>query len=142
MNIIYEHLELLLRAAAVTQLAVAVLNLTLIRIMNWKPDLERMPLLIREVFHIHVQFISITLAIFGVLTWVCAGEITAAATPLAVGFAISVAIFWGIRSAMHGSITARSIGWETPAHCDPLGTVSRVRCALRSLPDCCGKDSA
>jgi UDP-N-acetylmuramyl pentapeptide phosphotransferase/UDP-N-acetylglucosamine-1-phosphate transferase len=100
MNTIYEHLELLLRAAAVTQLAVAILNLSLIRIMNWQPDLERMPLLIREVFHIHVQFISITLAIFGVLTWVCADEITAAATPLAVGFAFSIATFWGIRSAM------------------------------------------
>lgn len=100
MNIIYEHLELLLRAAAATQLAVAVLNLSLVRIMNWQPDLERMPLLIREVFHIHVQFISITLAIFGVLTWVCAGEITAAATPLAVGLALSISAFWGIRSAM------------------------------------------
>ena len=33
----------------------------LIRIMKWKPDLDRVPLLIREVFHIQVIFISITL---------------------------------------------------------------------------------
>ncbi len=100
MNLIHEHLELLLRAAALAQVGVAVLNLALIRIMNWEPDLARAPLLIREVFHIHVHFISITLAIFGVLTWRFAGEIAAAANPIAVWLAIAIALFWGIRSAM------------------------------------------
>ena len=100
MNLLYEHLEVLLRMAAVTQLGVALLNLALIRIMDWKPDLARAPLLIREVFHIHVHFISITLAIFGVLTWRFAREIAAADTPLAVWLAIAIAIFWGIRSVM------------------------------------------
>jgi len=54
-------LEIALHAAALAQLAVAILNLFLIRIMKWKPDLERAPLIIREVFRIHVVFISITL---------------------------------------------------------------------------------
>ena len=45
-------LELGLRIAAAVQLGVAVLNLFLIRIMNWEPDLARAPLLIREVFRI------------------------------------------------------------------------------------------
>ena len=58
-------LELALRVAALAQFAVAILNLFLIRIMKWKPDLERAPLIIREVFRIHVVFISITLSIFG-----------------------------------------------------------------------------
>src|SRR5207249_1726590 len=62
-------LDLLLRAAALAQLAVAFLNLFLIRVMKWKPDLDRAPLLIREVFRIHVVFISITLSIFAALTW-------------------------------------------------------------------------
>ena len=53
-------LDLALRAAAIAQFAVAILNLFLIRIMKSKPDLGRAPLLIREVFHIHVIFISIT----------------------------------------------------------------------------------
>ena len=57
-------LDLALRAAAIAQFTVAILNLFLIRIMKWKPDLDRAPLLIREVFHIHVIFISITLSIF------------------------------------------------------------------------------
>jgi len=53
-------LDLALRAAAIAQFTVAMLNLFLIRIVKWKPDLARAPLLIREVFHIHVIFISIT----------------------------------------------------------------------------------
>ena len=93
-------LELGLRIAAVAQLGVAVLNLFLIRIMNWGPDLARAPLLIREVFHIHVQFISITLAIFGVLTWRFAQELANAISPMAVWLALGIAIFWAARSAM------------------------------------------
>ena len=100
MKFFHDHLEVLLRTAALTQLGVAFLNLALIRIMNWAPDLARAPLLIREVFQIHVHFISITLGIFGVLTWRFAGEIASAATPLAVWLAISIAIFWGVRSIM------------------------------------------
>ena len=71
-------LDLSLRAAALTQLAVAILNLFLVRIMKWKPDLDRAPLLVREVFRIHIVFISITLSIFAVLTWRFAHEIASA----------------------------------------------------------------
>src|SRR5256885_16305378 len=89
-----------LRAAALTQFAVAILNLFLIRIMKWEPDLDRAPLLIREVFRIHVVFISITLAIFAVLTWRFAHEIASAASPLAIWFAVAIGLFWLARSAM------------------------------------------
>jgi hypothetical protein len=120
MKLIYDHLEGLLRAAAITQLGVALLNLALIRIMHWKPDLARAPLLIREVFHIHVHFISITLTIFGVLTWRFADDIASAATPLAVWLAISIAIFWGVRSVMqwlhYSSVHWRGIPTRTAIH--------------------------
>jgi hypothetical protein len=92
--------ELALRAAAIAQLIVAILNLFLIRIMKWKPDLDRAPLLIREVFHIHVVFISIILSIFAVLTWRFVHEIATAANPLAIWLATAVGIFWIVRSAM------------------------------------------
>ena len=68
MKLLFDNLELLLRLAALAQLGVVLLNLFLVRLMNWRPDLEAMSLLIREVFQIHIYFISITLAIFGVLT--------------------------------------------------------------------------
>jgi hypothetical protein len=94
------YLELGLRAAALAQIAVAILNLSLIRIMKWKPDLERMPLLVREVFRIHCYFISITLAIFGVITWRFAGDIASAANPIGIWLAVGIGLFWLIRSAM------------------------------------------
>src|SRR4026207_407709 len=93
-------LELALRAVAVAQFAVAILNLFLIRIMKWKPDLERAPLIIREVFRIHVVFISITLSIFGALTWRFAYEITRASSPLTIWLAVAIGSFWLVRSAM------------------------------------------
>src|SRR5438045_7449679 len=93
-------LDLSLRAAALTQFAVAILNLFLIRIMKWKPDLDRAPLLIREVFRIHIVFISITLSIFGALTWRFAHEIARAASPLAIWLAVAIGLFWLVRSAM------------------------------------------
>jgi hypothetical protein len=93
-------LELVLRVVAFAQFTVAILNLFLIRIMKWKPDLERAPLLFREVFRIHVVFISITLSIFGALTWRFAYEITHAASPLAIWLAVAIGLFWLIRSAM------------------------------------------
>lgn len=94
------NLELFLRLVALAQLGVVVLNLFLIRIMKWRRDLNAMPLLIREVFQIHVYFISITLAIFGVLTWRFAAEIARAAQPICVWLAIGIGCFWAIRSVM------------------------------------------
>src|SRR5437588_8669131 len=93
-------LELALRVVAVAQFAVAILNLFLIRIMKWKPDLERAPLIIREVFRIHVVFISITLSIFAALTWRFAYEIARASSPLTIWLAVAIGSFWLVRSAM------------------------------------------
>jgi hypothetical protein len=93
-------LETALHAAAVAQFAVAILNLFLIRIMKWKPDLDRAPLLIREVFRIHVVFISITLSIFGALTWRFAHEIARAGSPLAIWLAVAIGLFWLVRTAI------------------------------------------
>ncbi|HJT81829.1 MAG TPA: hypothetical protein VJ719_11580 [Chthoniobacterales bacterium] len=100
MNSLPDLLEPGLRVAAVVQLAVAVLNLSLIRIMKWKPDLDKMPLLVREVFRIHCYFISITLAIFGVITWRFAGDIATAVSPITVWLATGIGLFWLIRSGM------------------------------------------
>jgi hypothetical protein len=100
MNFLHSHTELGLRAAAIVQIAIAILNLSLVRIMKWKPDLERMPLLIREVFHVHCFFISVTCAIFGVLTWRFAGDMASAANPLAIWLVAAIGSFWGIRSIM------------------------------------------
>ena len=48
----------------------------------------------------HVVFISITLSIFGALTWRFAHEIARAASPLAIWLAVAIGLFWLVRSAM------------------------------------------
>jgi hypothetical protein len=103
MKLIIDNLELFLRFAALAQLGVAILNLFLVRIMKWERDLVSAPLLIREVFQIHVYFISITLAIFGALTWRFAADIANAAHPLCTWLAIGVGAFWAVRSVMQWS---------------------------------------
>jgi hypothetical protein len=100
MTILRTHLDLFLREAAIAQFGVAILNLWLVPIMKWKDDLDRVPLLIREVFHIHCVFISITLTIFAVLTWRFANEIASGQNELALWLAAAIGAFWLIRSAM------------------------------------------
>ena len=94
-----EHdLELLLRASAAVQMVVALLNLALPRMLGWKDDLQRMPLLMRQVFHVHAWFISLTLAILAVITWRFAREMSAGASQPLAWLAAAIAIFWGLRS--------------------------------------------
>ena len=71
-----------LLGAAIGQICIACLNFTLIRILRWKEELTRVPLLMREVFHVHVWFISITLLIFALLTWRFTREMAAGGEPV------------------------------------------------------------
>jgi hypothetical protein len=93
-------LELELRAAAIAQFGIALLNFSLVRIMEWKPDLDRLPLLIHEVFQVHLIFISVTVATFAVLTWRFAREMAMGGIPMAIWLALAIGIFWSIRAVM------------------------------------------
>ncbi|CAN5726898.1 hypothetical protein BH11VER1_BH11VER1_21660 [soil metagenome] len=101
MNTLYtftlQHLELWLRIVAVAQIALAALSLCLPRILDWKADLGRMSLLVRDVFKIHSWFIALTLVIWGVLTWRFAPEMAHAPTDLSRWLCAAIGIFWGIR---------------------------------------------
>jgi hypothetical protein len=101
------HVDIGLRLVAVAQLALAIVNLFLVRILKWKPDLERMPLLIREVFLVHSVFIAITLSIFGVLTWRFAHDIASHANTTAVWLAVAIGIFWATRAIMQWTYYSR-----------------------------------
>ena len=76
MNLSPEHLKLFLQLAAVGQCCLAGVNLGLVPLMHWKDDLKRLPLLLREVFQVHLWFITITVGIFGTTTWRFAGELS------------------------------------------------------------------
>lgn len=87
-----------LHVVAAMQFGIALLNLGLVRVMGWKGDLDRLPLLVREVFQVHVWFISVTLTIFAVMTWRFAGEMStnAACRWLATG----IGFFWALRTVL------------------------------------------
>jgi hypothetical protein len=86
-----------LELAAILQAGIAILNLALNRIMRWREDLARMPLLIREVHQVHSWFISITLLLFAVLTWHFAADFAAGTNPVCRWLAAGIAFFWGFR---------------------------------------------
>lgn len=95
-----QYFELLLKLVAAAQIAVAILNLFLPKIMKWQPDMAAMSSLVRDVFIIHGWFISITLTIFGVLTWRFAPEMASQPSELARWFCGGIATFWGIRAVL------------------------------------------
>jgi len=90
----------LLLIAALTQLAVAVLNLFLVRLLKWQEELLRLPLLLREVFQVHKWFISVSLAIFAVMTWRFAGEMVRHEEPVFQWLAFCIGAFWAIRTVL------------------------------------------
>jgi hypothetical protein len=102
------QLSILLQTAAALQLAVAVLNLFLVPLLKWKEDLVRAPLLLREVFQVHAWFISVTLTIFGLMTFRFAAEIATHATAIGGWLAAGIGIFWAIRTILQVTYYSRS----------------------------------
>jgi hypothetical protein len=101
-------IDLGLRIAAIAQFAIAVINLSLVRLMNWRADLDRMPLLISEVFRVHVIFITATVGTFAILTWRFAAEIATRGSPIAVWLAAAIGVFWTTRSILQWTHYSRS----------------------------------
>jgi len=93
-------LETGLILCAAGQFCIALLNFALVRILRWKPDLDRLPLLLRQVFYIHDWFIGITLLIFATFTFRFAGPLAAGADPACRWVACSIGAFWAIRAVM------------------------------------------
>ncbi|CAN5161054.1 hypothetical protein BH23VER1_BH23VER1_03470 [soil metagenome] len=114
MKTILEHLEWVLIAAAVGQLVLAAINLRLVKILGWEEDLRSMSLLVREVFHVHKWFISITLVIFAVLTLRFPGDL-AGGSELGRWLAGCIGAFWGIRTWMQWAYYSPSHRRESSA---------------------------
>ena len=101
-------LQMLLQFAAMLQLAIAVLNLFLVPLLKWREDLERMPLLLREVFQVHAWFISITLTIFAAMTWRFAFEMAGGADRVCQWLTAGIGIFWAIRAVLQATYYSSS----------------------------------
>ena len=102
-------LAVLLQVAAIVQFIVALLNLALTRIVGWQHQLQRVPPLMREVFHVHSWFVSLTVAIFAVLTWRFASAMVEGSSEPATWLAAAIGIFWGVRTMLQ-------IFYYSPSH--------------------------
>jgi hypothetical protein len=100
MNPFESKLSCLLRTAAFLQIGIAILNLFLVRLLGWRADLQRVPLLLKEVFQVHAWFISVTLLIFGTITWRFAGVLAANSDPIGRWLAAGVGGFWALRAVL------------------------------------------
>lgn len=99
--------------AGVGQFILALVNLNIVRILDWKLELECMPLLIREVFQIHTWFISITLAIFATLTCRFTHEIALGTDPVCRGSPAQSAFSGRSAPPCKSPTTAAAIGAES-----------------------------
>src|SRR4051812_40318267 len=93
-------LVLSLQAAAIGQACVALLNLNLVRIMKWRPEVAGFSLLVRQVFHIHTFFVSLTLLIFSAFTWRFAHVLAGGQDSACRWMAGSMGVFWAIRAVL------------------------------------------
>lgn len=88
----------LLLLAAFGQFCLSLLGLNIVRLLGWQDDVARMPLLVRQVFHVHTLFISATVMIFAVLTWRFAAQMST--DPMGRWLAAAIGIFWGLRAVL------------------------------------------
>lgn len=101
MNNFMNHQMLhLLEFAAALQMGIALMNLFLVRLLHWREELARMPLLLREVFQVHAWFISVTLTIFAIMTWRFASQMAGRADPVCAWLAAGIGGFWAIRTVL------------------------------------------
>lgn len=118
--LIETHLPTCLLLAAGAQLFIALLGPMIPRLLNWKEAINAMPLLVREVFHVHTFFIALTCAIFGVITWRFAPAIASPSHEMMRWFAGAVGLFWGIRCVMQWTTYSashwRGLPMKTLAH--------------------------
>ncbi len=91
------NLEICLKLIAGMQIFIAIVNLFLVRILGWEKDVRQMPLLVREVFQVHLWFISVILLIFGFLTWRFAAEMQSGSNAVATWLAGAMGLFWLLR---------------------------------------------
>jgi hypothetical protein len=99
----------LLRLSAIAQLGVAAINFSTPRLLKWEEAIERMPLLLRQVFWVHAWFVSLVLAIFGVLTWRFAPEMAAGSNAACAWLAAGIGLVWALR-------TVAQVAYYSPEH--------------------------
>jgi len=92
----FQMLKVALLIAGVLHLAPLCAGLTVPRVLRWGSDLGKLDALTRQLIWVHGVFIAITVLAFGMIT-VTAGDSMLQGTPLAVGTAAFISLFWFLR---------------------------------------------
>jgi hypothetical protein len=92
----FEILKVALLIAGVLHLVPLSAGLTIPRVLRWGSDLGKLDPLTRQLIWAHGAFIALTVLAFGLIT-TTAGESMLAGTPLAVGTAAFIGLFWLLR---------------------------------------------
>ena len=87
----------LLRAVAVTQIAMVAVNLTLVHVLGLNVGLTRWPAAVRELFVVHLLSISMMVLTISVLTLRFVREIANQAHAICRWLAGAAALFWLLR---------------------------------------------
>ena len=105
--------ELALRSVAAYQIALAIINLAIVPLLGWRGEMEKMPLLMRQVFHVHKFFLSFALVIFAVMTWRFAPEM-AVGSAICAWLAAGIGLFWATRVVLQVTYYSASHWRERP----------------------------
>jgi len=112
-------LEILLRIAGASQIALAFAHLSFGRRFDWRNELARLSLLNRQIFQVHCFFICLVLVMMGLLG-LCAPAALLERSRLGLLVAAGLAVFWGIRLWMQWFVYDASLWrgkrFETAAH--------------------------
>jgi hypothetical protein len=92
----FEILKVALLTAGVLHLVPLLAGLTVPRVLRWGHDLDRLDALTRQLVWAHGAFIALTVLAFGLIT-VTSAESMLQGTPLAVGTAAFIGLFWFLR---------------------------------------------
>jgi hypothetical protein len=132
-------LPLALKVAGVGQVLVACLNLMLVPMMQWRAELAKIPLLIREVFQVHLWFISVTLLIFGVVTWRFSPEMASGTHAMAAWLCTGIGFFWALRSILQVIyLQQQPLAWAAESDRDPYLSAAGLCRVKRDVRDCSG----
>jgi len=131
-------LEIALFGCAGFQAVTALVNLGLERILRWGPELQRVPLLLQQVHRVHAWFISVTVALFAVLTTRFAAEMAAGTNEALRWLAGGMAVFWtlrvGLQLGYYSRTHWRSHAGRTAIHVAALvGFTAMAACYWRVL---------
>jgi hypothetical protein len=112
-------LEILLRIAGASQIALAFAHLSFGRRFDWQNELARLSLLNRQIFHVHCFFICLVLVLMGLLG-LCAPAALLERSRLGLLVAAGLTVFWGARLWMQWFVYDASLWrgkrFETAAH--------------------------